>query len=490
MRIRGLGCVLGVWLAGAMICHAGSPGICERVARLENGGLLAARLVPGGAAQVRPAGPTKGEGEIETPYRVDIDNDGRLDTVTIARGEQSGAEDAILRLDDGPGQDLHDRLVGTRIHNGFLRVRFLVERRTTYLVVWKRERGAASDDLTGVWRLATSGGPEEICEFYRRPERVRSPREPVHPACEFVHAGKHSPTSANLDLDNDGTIDRFVIAAPPTDIQPICDWSGPVLVGEDGAKLPGSPVQRLLDAAADGCYGEVTRPFIFAGGTYLEHRDSADWPTEDHRVLQIRAGRLREVCAIDVRKQYYVPDDYDRLRRFAENNDWKDTVMQALSTNGGSAALDRLHRDNAELRESIADASEVWTFLSFGYIEDLQPDRRYAGVRWLLDHGVDAGIGSGSSGDSFLDHALSDWSDARVAMLLVKRGADTEAAASSLTGYDEEEPGRGDALFRAIIRRERGVPAWLQEYARDDRPALFRLFAAEGFPLERKRDDE
>jgi hypothetical protein len=164
--------------------------------------------------------------------------------------------------------------------------------------------------------------------------------------------------------------------------------------------------------------------------------------------------------------------------------------MQALSTKGGSAALDRLYRDNAELREAIADKAEVWRFLSFGYIEDLPPDQRYAGVRWLLDQGVDASIGSGSEGDSLLDEVLWGWSDARVAMLLVKRGADTEAAASSLTGYDEEEPGRGDALFRQIIRRQRGVPAWLQEYATDERPVLFRLFAAEGYPVKRKRDDE
>ena len=101
--------------------------------------------------------------------------------------------------------------------------------------------------------------------------------------------------------------------------------------------------------------GSVDRaPFTFEGQTYVKARGAGERPTT-HRVVQLKRGRLNEICQFDLKATYYVLGEYERILANAESahvDPWV-YALEMPGTDGIRAMIDAKHDLRIKVRDNV-----------------------------------------------------------------------------------------------------------------------------------------
>jgi ankyrin repeat protein len=142
-----------------------------------------------------------------------------------------------------------------------------------------------------------------------------------------------------------------------------------------------------------------------------------------------------------------------------------DGVSMHINAGGGNlAALELLHRFGVNVDGIPGGVPPLRYILGWA----TGPTERATGVRWLLEHGANANLAWGETGDAPLHVAAQRW-DVAMVELLVSHGADI---------HQRRADGR-TALTLAELHGNRGIAEWLRAHgANDELSSLERFVAA------------
>lgn len=254
--------------------------------------------------------------------------------------------------------------------------------------------------------------------------------------------GAESGEAASVDIDNDGKPDlvvKYMATIPGTGG---CDNEALGVINR---------VQKNLDATAtnqmpDPECGLSQSPFLYAGQAYIEIRYThEEFPTNNHKIVQLRKGQLSTVCNYDVRATQHVLGDYDRIVANATAA-YKDPWVYALEmpgTDGIQVLLDAGQDMRIEPGHN-----------AFGSVINEAINRgRYDVLRLLLDHGADPNLRP----EPPLDQpplVFAVWRNSREAVqLLLAHGADPTQVWGGRTALQWVDTWVNSESDRAVMRK-------------------------------------
>lgn len=122
---------------------------------------------------------------------------------------------------------------------------------------------------------------------------------------ENTFGGFTTGKAAAVDINNDGK--PVLVVNVFYSMPGGCDNDSLAVVNDTRNGLD-TIFTRLLPQAKCGLMKHV--PFVYEGQTYIEIRYSDSFPTNDHKVVQLKRGKLATICEYDVKVVNYVQDEY------------------------------------------------------------------------------------------------------------------------------------------------------------------------------------
>ncbi len=231
-------------------------------------------------------------------------------------------------------------------------------------------------------------------------------------------AARAGRLAAYADIDNDGKKEYLIGAGLSSGEGSTCDavhlWALNDARNSQDAALTLRVPQWV-------CGGAEQSLFVFDGQTYLKVRGEEDRPAAQ-RVVQLKDGRLDEICRYDAKATYYVLGEYERILANAQSAHL-DPWIYALNmpgTEGLRALMEAKHDLRIHVRADV-----------FGtVVHEAIRRKKFRDLEFLLEQGADPNVTASDDANDPLNQPpliFAIWaSSVDATRVLLKHGADAE----------------------------------------------------------------